>query len=233
VTYDPTYGYELAVIIQDGLKRMYELKENKFYYITTMNENWVQPEMPAGVEEGIVKGMYLLSEADSKAKNVVQLMGSGAILREVREAAELLKADWKVDSDVWSITSTNELTRDGNAAKRWNMLHPTDDNPKTPYITEQLSGRRGPVIASTDYMKLYSEQLRGFIPQNFHVLGTDGFGRSDTRTKLRHFFEVNRYFIVITALNALVQEGQFKAADVVKAMKKYGIDPNKVDPMTC
>lgn len=232
ISYDPTYGYELAVIVQDGLKRMYEKKENKFYYITTMNENWQQPEMPTGAEEGIVKGMYLLSEGNSKTKPKVQLMGCGSILREVREAAELLLKDWKVDADIWSITSTNELTREGQAIDRWNRLHP-ESEPKTPYITEQLKDRQGPVIAATDYMKLYADQLRAFIPQNFHVLGTDGFGRSDTRSKLRHFFEVNRYFIVVAALSALVDEGKFKPEDVTKAIKKYGIDPDKADPMTC
>lgn len=232
VSYDPTYSYELAVIIQDGLKRMYQDKENKFYYITTMNENWGHPEMPPGAEEGIVKGMYLLEEASVKAKQVVQLMGCGAILNEVREAANLLRQDFDIEADIWSLTSVNELRREGQACERWNMMHP-DKDAKVPYITQQIGERSGPVIAATDYMKNYADQLRSHIPQSYTVLGTDGFGRSDTRAKLRHFFEVNRYFIVIATLKALADEGKFKPADVAKAMKKYGIDADKTDPMTC
>lgn len=231
VSYDPTYAFEMAVIIQDGLKRMYELQENKFYYITAMNENYQHPEMPVGIEEGIIKGIYPLIKSKSKSKKRVQLMGSGTILREVESAVELLQDDWGVAADVWSITSANELRRDGLACERWNMLHP-NETPKVPYITEQLQASSGPFIAATDYMKLYSDQLRPYIPGTFKVLGTDGFGRSDTRAKLRHFFEVNRYFVVLAALSALVEGGSLKADIVAEAIKKYGISPDKLDPTT-
>ena len=231
-SYDPTYNYELAVIIQDGMKRMYGEKENCFYYITTMNENYVHPAMPEGAEEGIIKGMYKLEAGKSKKKNRVQLMGSGTILREVEAAAEILRNDYSVEADIWSMTSVNELARDGLAVSRHNMLNPTAKKPKKAYITEQLEGAKGPVIAATDYMKCYVEQLRDFIPAPLTVLGTDGFGRSDTRTKLRHFFEVNRYFVVIAALKALADEGSIKVDVVAKAIKDFDIDPNKVDPMT-
>lgn len=231
VSYDPTYAFEMAVIIQDGLKRMYELQENKFYYITAMNENYQHPEMPVGIEEGIIKGIYPLIKSKSKSKKRVQLMGSGTILREVESAVELLQDDWGVAADVWSITSANELRRDGLACERWNMLHP-NETPKVPYITEQLQASSGPFIAATDYMKLYSDQLRPYIPGTFKVLGTDGFGRSDTRAKLRHFFEVNRYFVVLAALSALVEDGSLKADIVAEAIKKYGISPDKLDPTT-
>ena len=231
-SYDPTYNYELAIIIQDGMKRMYADKENCFYYITTMNENYVHPEMPKGAEEGIIKGLYKLEAGKSKKKNRVQLMGAGTILREVEAAAEILRNDYSVEADVWSMTSVNELARDGLSVNRYNMLNPTAKKPKKAYITEQLEGAKGPVIAATDYMKGYVEQLRDFIPASFTVLGTDGFGRSDTRTQLRHFFEVNRYFVVIAALKALADEGAIKVDVVAKAIKDFGIDPDKVDPMT-
>jgi len=231
-SYDPTYSYELAVIMQNGLKRMYQDKENCFYYITVMNENYSHPDMPAGAEEGIIKGMYLLESAAPKAKKTVQLIGSGTILREVREAAILLRNDWGIDADVWSAPSINEVRREAQVCARWNLLHP-GEKPKVPYVTQLLSDKSGPVIASTDYMKLYADQLREFIPQRFVALGTDGFGRSDTRERLRHFFEVNRYFVVIAALKALADDGAIKPADVVKAIKKYGIDPDKRDPLTC
>ncbi|MCV6615152.1 MAG: pyruvate dehydrogenase (acetyl-transferring), homodimeric type [Cellvibrionaceae bacterium] len=232
-SYDPAYSYELAVIVQDGLKRMFEDKENCFYYITTMNENYVHPDMPAGVEEGIIKGVYLLAEGKppkgKKAKPRVQLMGAGSILGEVREAAKLLKEDHGVESDIWSLTSINELTRDGQAAERWNLLHP-EDEPKVPYLTQQLQGRQGPAIVATDYLKTYAEQLRAYVPGDYKVLGTEGFGRSDTRAKLRHYFEVDRYFVTIAALKSLADRGEIELALVTKAIKKYGIDPKKVDP---
>ncbi len=230
-TYDPAYSYELAVIIQDGLKRMYGDKENCFYYITTMNENYTHPDMPEGAEEGIVRGIYRLIEGKKKAKKKVQLMGAGTILREVEAAAQLLRDNHGVESDVWSLTSINELTRDGQRAERWSRLHP-DQSPRKAYVTAQLEGQEGPFIVSTDYMKNFSEQLRPYIPGRYYVLGTDGFGRSDTRAKLRHFFEVNRYFVTITALKALADEGKVPVSEVVEAMKKYGIDPDKADPMT-
>ncbi len=231
VSYDPAYSYELAVIIQDGLRRMYVDKENIFYYITVMNENYQHPGLPDGAEEGIIKGMYCLKESTSKNKLKVQLMGSGAILREVEAAAELLKKDWKVSSDVWSLTSVNVLRREGLHCSRWNMMHPGEEE-KVPYITRLLQGRQGPVIVSTDYMMSYTNQLREFIPQNFITLGTDGYGRSDTREKLRSHFEVDRYFITIASLKALCDEGELKVEDVKKAMKKYGIKPDKADPLT-
>lgn len=230
-TYDPTYAYELAVIIQDGMKRMYQDKENCFYYITLMNENYRHPDMPEGAQEGIIKGMYLLEQGKSKKKNRVQLMGAGTILREVRAAAEILRSDFDVEADVWSVTSVNELTRDGQRAQRWNMLHPTDA-PRKPYVAQQLEGRDGPVIIATDHLKTYSEQLRAFIPNDYTVLGTEGFGRSDSRAKLRFFFEVNSHFVVIAALKSLADQGKIKADVVAKAIKKFGIDPEKADPMS-
>jgi pyruvate dehydrogenase E1 component len=237
VTYDPTYAYELAVIIQDGMRRMYQEDESVFYYITTMNENYVQPEMPKGCEEGIKKGMYLLEDGDSKAYKVtskdklrIRLLGSGTILREVRAAAEILRKDYKVSVDVWSATSFNELARDGQAAERWNMLHP-EEQPKVSYVEECLSSQEGPVIVSTDYMKLYGEQIRAFVPAPFKVLGTDGFGRSDGRQKLRHFFEVDRSFIVLAALNELAKAGKIEASVVSKAIKTMKLNPEKVNPV--
>lgn len=232
VSYDPTFAYELAVIIQNGLKRMYVDKENVFYYITVMNENYAHPAMPAGAEAGIIKGMYCLRESTSSdAKIKVQLMGSGTILREVLAAADLLKSDWKVHSDVWSLTSVNELRKDALSCNRWNRLHPLE-KPRLPFVTQQLAGREGPVIAATDYMMSYTDQLREFIPQRYVTLGTDGFGRSDTREKLRSHFEVDRHSIVIATLKAVADEGKFKPADVVKAMKKYNIDAEKPDQWT-
>lgn len=230
-SYDPTYSYELAVIIQDGLQRMYGNKENCFYYITTMNENYAHPDMPEGAEQGIVRGAYKLIECKKKSKKKVQLMGAGTILREVEEAAVLLRENHGVESDVWSITSVNELTRDGQRADRWNRLHP-DQAPKKSYLTELLEGQDGPFVISTDYIKTFSEQLRPYVPGSYYVLGTDGFGRSDTRQKLRKFFEVDRYYVVVTALKALADAGTVDVKEVLEAMKKYGIDPDKADPMT-
>lgn len=231
-SYDPAYNYELAVIIQDGMKRMYVDKENYFYYITTMNENYSHPEMPEGAEEGIIKGLYKLQSGKSKKKLRVQLMGAGTILREVEAAADILRNDFNVEADIWSMTSVNELARDGLRANRYNLLNPGAKKPQKAYITEQLEKAKGPVIASTDYMKGYVEQLRDFIPAPFTVLGTDGFGRSDTRNKLRHFFEVNRYFVVVAALKALADQGDIKVDVVTKAIKEFGLDPDKADPMT-
>jgi len=231
VSYDPTYAYELAVIIQNGMERMYKEKENVFYYITVMNENYQHPAMPEGAEEGIIKGMYVLRESTSKPKLKVQLLGSGTILREVEAAAELLKKDWKVHSDIWSLTSANELVKDAMSASRYNRMHPGDDE-KVPYITEQLQDRQGPVISATDYMQTYVDRLREYIPKRFVSLGTDGFGRSDTREKLRSHFEVDRYYITCAALKALADDGEFPMGDVKKAMKKYGINPDKADPVT-
>ena len=233
ISYDPTYGYELAVIIHDGLKRMVEKQEDVFYYISVMNENYEQPAMPAGAEEGILKGMYLLRETKSKAKSRVQLLGSGTILREVLAAAELLEGDWGVAADVWSATSFTELRREGLAAERWNLLHP-ESAPRQPYVTQCLEKRRGPVVAASDYMKTFADQIRPFVPREriYRVLGTDGFGRSDSRAKLRYFFEVDRHFIAVAALKALADQGEGKASAVAAAIVKYGIDPAKSDPTT-
>ncbi|HEY6241099.1 MAG TPA: pyruvate dehydrogenase (acetyl-transferring), homodimeric type [Burkholderiales bacterium] len=233
VSYDPTFGYELAVIIQDGLRRMVTDQEDVFYYITVMNENYEHPAMPAGAQEGILRGMYLWRESKSKSKSRAQLMGSGTILREVIAAGELLESDWSIAADIWSATSFTELRRDGLAAERWNLLHP-EGKPRTPYVTERLEKRAGPVVAATDYMKTFADQIRPFVPQDriYRVLGTDGFGRSDSRAKLRHFFEVNRYFIAIAALKALADLGEVKPKVVADAIKKYGINPDKYDPVT-
>jgi pyruvate dehydrogenase E1 component len=234
VSYDPTYGYEVAVILQDGLRRMVGKQEDVFYYITLMNENYEHPAMPKGVEEGILKGMYLLRESKSKHKVRVQLLGSGTILREVLAAAEMLEADWGVAADVWSATSFTELRRDGLAAERWNLLHP-EGKQKISFVEKMLKERpAGPVVAASDYMKTFAEQIRPFVPKEraYRVLGTDGFGRSDSRAKLRHFFEVNRNFVVVAALKALVDQGEGKPKAVADAIKKYGIDPEKADPTT-
>jgi len=235
ISYDPTFAYEVVVIVRDGIRRMFQDQEDVYYYITLMNENYQHPAMPAGAEEGIVKGLYLLQEGrKTDKKNAaprVQLMGSGTILREVIAAADLLRDDWKVDADIWSATSFNELRRDGMSADRWNLLHPTKTARKS-YIESALEGHAGPVIAATDYMRSYAEQVRRHIPRRFEVLGTDGFGRSDYRAKLRQFFEVNRHYVVIAALKALADEGTLKADVVAKAIAKYGLDTERPDPWT-
>ncbi|MBA6414243.1 pyruvate dehydrogenase (acetyl-transferring), homodimeric type [Parahaliea sp. F7430] len=231
VSYDPAYAYELAVIIQDGLRRMHQECENKFYYVTTMNENYVQPEMPQGVEEGIIKGMYLLKRSPVTTGPRVQLMGSGTILREVIAAAEMLEADYKVAVDIWSLTSINELQREGKAAVRWNMLNP-EKPARVPYVTALLQDHEGPCVVATDYMKSYADQLREFIPGSFTALGTDGFGRSDTRDKLRKFFEVSREYVVIAALKSLVDEGELELSVLLEAIRTLGISPDKVDPLS-
>jgi len=231
ISYDPTYAYELAVIIQDGMRRMFEEGENCFYYITTMNENYVHPDMPEGVEDGIVRGLYRLRSVSAESGPVVQLLGAGAILREVEAAADLLARDFGIASDVWSVTSVNELARDGNDAARWNRLHPTE-TPRVPYLTEQLAGAPGPVIAATDYQKAYTDQLREFVPGSFTVLGTDGFGRSDTRQQLRQHFEVSREHITLAAIKALADQGTLPFEAVQDALSKLGIDADKPNPMT-
>ncbi len=229
VSYDPTFAYELTVIIHHGLDVMYVRKEPKYFYITVMNENYQQPEMPAGCEEGIIKGMYLLRKGSRKnAGKMVQLLGSGAILREVIAAAELLK-EFDIDADIWSVTSFNELKRDGDSVHRWNMLHP-DEKPRQCYIEQCLDNASGPVIAATDYLKSYAGQVREYVSSQYRVLGTDGFGRSDTRERLRHFFEVDRYFIVLAALDSLAKENIIDSALVKKAIDQFDIDPNKPDP---
>jgi pyruvate dehydrogenase E1 component len=229
--YDPTFSYELAVIIQDGLKRMYEENENIFYYITLMNENYTHPEMPKGVEEGIKKGAYLFRKAKKSKNPVVQLMGSGTILREVIAAAELLSTDYGVEADIWSILGVNELHRDGVEAERYNLTHP-EAKAKVPYLTKVMEGHEGPVVISTDYMRSYPEQIRRLIPnKRVTILGTDGFGRSDFREALRKFFEVDRFYIAIAALKGLADEGSIATKTVSEAIKKYGIDVDKPNPL--
>ena len=231
VSYDPTFVYELAVIIHDGLRRMYQDGESIYYYITCMNENYAHPAMPEGVEEGIVKGMYLYDPSSSKRKTRVQLLGSGTILREVIAAAEILESNYSVAADIWSVTSFNELAREGHSADRWSRLHPTEERRKS-YVEDCLESSVGPIIAATDYMQVYADQIRRFVPRSYHVLGTDGFGRSDTRVNLRKFFEVNRNHIVATALNALKQEGAISAKKVAQAYQDLEIDSEKPDPLS-
>lgn len=231
ISYDPTFAYELAVIIQDGLRRMFVEQENVFYYITVMNENYSHPQLPQGMEEGIRQGMYRLQSQGKEDQPKVQLLGCGTILREVMAAAELLEKDFKVSSDIWSVTSFNELARQGEQTQRWNMLHPKTKH-KTSYVTQNLASTQGPVVAATDYMRAYANQIRAFIPKRYFVLGTDGYGRSDTRAQLRKFFEVNRYYVVVAALNALAEEGTLPASKVAEAIKKYKIDPQKPYPTT-
>jgi len=231
IAYDPTFAYELAVIIHDGLRRMYQEQENIFYYITTMNENYTHPALPEGVTEGILKGIYLLQEGDKTAAPRVQLLGSGAILREVLAAAELLKGDFGISADIWSTTSFNELHRDGLAVQRWNLLHP-EEQARECYLAQQLKGKKGPVVAATDYIKQHADQVRAFIPAPYRVLGTDGFGRSDTREALRRFFEIDRHYITLAALQSLAEEGDVPQSKVAEAIKKYDIDPERPDPVT-
>ncbi|MBP1208195.1 pyruvate dehydrogenase E1 component [Duganella sp. 1411] len=231
--YDPTFGHELAVIIQDGMRRMVEEQEDVFYYITIMNENYPHPGIKPGQEEGILKGMYLLQKGDEKAKQRVQLIGSGTILRESIFAAELLKNDWNIAADVWSAPSLTLVARDGQDAERWNLVNPTKEA-RVPYVAQLLKDTSGPIVATTDYMRAFAEQIRAFIPKDrtYRVLGTDGFGRSDTRAALREFFEVNRYYITVAALKSLAEEGKIDVKVVEEAVVKYGLNPNKPNPVT-
>jgi pyruvate dehydrogenase E1 component len=234
ISYDPTFAHEVGVILHHGLKRMVEKQDNVFYYLTLLNENYAMPGLKAGTEEQILKGMYLLEEGADAGKKAprVNLLGSGTILRESLEARKLLAVDWGVSANVFSCPSFNELTRDGQDCERWNLLHPTLQ-PRVPFVTQQLAPHAGPVIASTDYMKNYAEQIRAFVPQGraYKVLGTDGFGRSDFRSRLRQHFEVNRHYIVVAALKALAEEGAVPAARVAEAIAKYGIEADKVNPL--
>ncbi|MBC3765320.1 pyruvate dehydrogenase (acetyl-transferring), homodimeric type [Neptunicella marina] len=232
ITYDPTYGYEVAVIVQDGMRRMFEEQENVFYYLTVMNENYVQPAMPEGAEEGIRKGLYKLESVEaSKAKASVKLLGSGTILNQVREAAQILKSDFNISSEVYSATSFNELGRDGLNCERSNMLNPKGDQ-RVPYITKVLNdGVKGPTIAATDYVKAYADQVRAFVPGQYKVLGTDGFGRSDSRANLRHHFEVDAKFIVVASLYELARGGELDMKIVADTIEKYGIAQDKLNPL--
>jgi pyruvate dehydrogenase E1 component len=229
--YDPTFGYELAVIIQDGLRRMVVEQEDAFYYVTLMNENYVHPAMPAGSQEGILRGMYLFREGPSSKKPRVQLLGSGTILREVIGAADLLAEDWGIAADIWSVTSFTELRRDGIQAERWNMLHPTAE-PKRPFVLESLDGRRGPVIASTDYIRAFADQIRQWVPAPYQALGTDGFGRSDYRRALRRFFEVDRHYVTVAALKSLADSGDIDPRRAQDAIERYEVDPESPIPTT-
>ncbi len=231
VCYDPCYAYEMAIIIHDGMRRMMKDQESVFYYITAMNENYHQPALPEGVEDGIIKGMYQLKSLTTEKPVKVNLLGSGVILREVIAAAEMLATDWDVGSDLWSVTSFTELRRDGLDASRWNLLNP-DEKPRKPYVTSQLDDHPYPVIASSDYMKALSDGIREFVPGSYTVLGTDGFGRSDTREKLRDFFEVDRRYVVIAALKSLAEQNAIDASLVRTAIDKYGVDSNKPNPVT-
>ncbi|MCX7999271.1 MAG: pyruvate dehydrogenase (acetyl-transferring), homodimeric type, partial [Leptospiraceae bacterium] len=233
ISYDPTFAYELAVILHDGLRRMYVEQEDIFYYITIMNENYLHPAMPKGVEQDILKGMYLFFKGrQDKDKPRVQLLGSGTIFREVMAASVLLEQDWGVLSDVWSCTSFTELARNWNETYRYNTLH-FEEEPRLSHVEKCLKDFAGPVVAATDYVRLFSEQIRPAIQnlgKRYATLGTDGFGRSDTREKLREFFEVNRYWVTITALRLLAEEGKIPREKVKQAIQKYGINPNKPYP---
>ncbi|ADE12971.1 pyruvate dehydrogenase (acetyl-transferring), homodimeric type [Sideroxydans lithotrophicus] len=230
VSYDPTFAYELAVIVQDGMRRMYQNQEDVFYYLTVMNENYAHPAMPKGVEAGIIKGMYKFSASKAKTKAKVQLLGSGTILREVIAAGELLERDFGIAADVWSVTSFNELRREGIDCERWNTLHP-EAKARVSYVEQSLDAKT-PVIAATDYIRSYADQIRPFVKARYKTLGTDGFGRSDFRVKLRQFFEVDRFYVAVTALKALADEGTIPASEVSKAIKLYKINPDKPNPTT-
>jgi len=229
VSYDPAYSYEVAVIIADGLRRMLAEQEDVFFYITLMNENYEHPALPEGAEAGILRGMYPLRSSDLDGPRV-QLLGSGTIVREVLDAADLLAADYGVAADVWSATSFTELRRDGLAAERWNMLHP-EAEPRRSFVEECLAAHRGgPVIASTDYVRTFADQIRPFVPGRYRVLGTDGYGRSDYRRNLRRFFEVDRHYVAVAALSSLAEEGAVPARTVADAIARYGIDPGTPEP---
>lgn len=231
VSYDPTFAYELAVILHKGMQVMYEENKNVFYYVTVMNENYMQPAMPEGAEEGIVKGMYLFRQGSRKKKRV-QLMGSGTILREVIAAAAMLEDEWNIAADIWSVTSFTELEREAADCKRWNTLHPMDEE-RVPYVTQQLADAKGPVVAATDYMRAFSEQIRPYVGHRRYItMGTDGFGRSDLRSELRRHFEVNAHYVVVTALKALADMGEIEPKVVAQAIKVYKIDPDKPNPVT-
>jgi len=231
ISYDPTFAFEVAVIIQNGLRRMCAEQEDVYFYLTVMNENYTHPAMPEGAVPGILKGMYKLRDGSEGKAPRVQLLGSGVILRQAIAAAELLKSDWGVDADIWSCPSFTELARDGNAVTRWNTLHPSE-TPRRSHVETCLAGTQGPVIAATDYMRLFAEQIRALIPRRYVVLGTDGYGRSDTREKLRHYFEVNPQYLAVAALKALADDGAIPMAKVAEAIAKYGLDPDKPAPWT-
>jgi pyruvate dehydrogenase E1 component len=228
--YDPCFNYELAVIIQDGLRRMCAEQESVFYYITVMNENYAHPALPADAAAGILRGMYRL-KTSGKGKVRVQLLGSGTILREVIAAADVLQEKFGVPADVWSVTSFSELRREALDVERWNARHP-EDQPRTSHVQECFADTRGPFVAATDYMKIVADQIRQWVPGRYVALGTDGFGRSDGREALRHHFEVDRKSVVVAALKALADEGSIEHGMVTKAMTELGVDPDKPNPVT-
>jgi pyruvate dehydrogenase E1 component len=230
ISYDPTFQFEVAVIVQDGMRRMFAEQEDIYYYITVMNENYEHPEMPVGAEADIIKGMYSLKKGGEGALRV-QLLGSGTIFNEVIAAADLLKNDWGVEADIWGCPSFNELARNGQDTARWNLLHPLEE-PKKSHVEQKLDGAAGPVIAATDYIKMFAEQIRPFVKSTYITLGTDGFGRSDTRENLRHFFEVDRRWVTLAALKALADEGKISRDTVAAALVKYNLDPSKPNPMS-
>jgi pyruvate dehydrogenase E1 component len=228
--YDPAFGYEVAVIIQDGLRRMVAEQEDVFFYITLMNENYRHPAIPEGAVDGILRGIYLLRSSSRSGEGPrVQLLGSGSILNEVLAAAELLESDFGVAADVWSVTSFTELRRDGIEVERWNMLHPLEE-PRQAYVSSCLEGRDGPVVASTDYIRTFADQIRQWVPRRYRVLGTDGFGRSDFRSALRRFFEVDRHYVAVAALKELADTGEIDAARVKEAIERYEIDADAEMP---
>ncbi len=233
VSYDPTFSYEVAVIVQDGLRRMYAEQEDVFYYITVMNENYEHPGMPEGAEADIIKGMYLFKEGPKETTqgHRVQLLGSGTILREVIAAADLLERDFGISADIWSCPSFTELRREAMAAERWNLLHPLEGR-RLSHVETCLAGRTGPVVAATDYMRLFADQIRTWVPGRYRVLGTDGFGRSDYRARLRDFFEVNRHWVVVAALHSLAEAGVIPARTVADAIARYSIDTDRPAPWT-
>jgi pyruvate dehydrogenase E1 component len=232
VSYDPTFSHEVAVILHNGLERMVQNQEDVFFYITLMNENYAHPGLRKGTEQEILKGMYLLEQVgEAKAKLRVQLLGSGTILREVQAGARILAEQFGIASDVWSCPSFNELRREGLDVARHNLLHPTD-TPRVPFVTQQLQGHEGPVVAATDYMKTFADQIRPFMPEGrrYTVLGTDGFGRSDSRAKLREFFEVDRRYVAVAALYSLMQDGKIKPKQVQDAISSLGIQADRINP---
>jgi len=231
--YDPTFAGEVAVILHYGMQRMLDQQEDEFFYLTLMNENYSHPALPEGAAEGVIKGMYLLKDAGKAKKGElrVQLLGSGTILREAIAAAELLDKDFGVTADIWSCPSFTELRRDGWDAERWNRFNPEAKTPRKAYVTQLLEGRQGPVIAATDYVRAFADQIRAFVPATYTVLGTDGFGRSDTRANLRRHFEVDRYYIAQAAIEGLMKDGKMTGKDVARAIKLYKIDPEKANPV--
>jgi pyruvate dehydrogenase E1 component len=229
VSYDPAFAYEIAVIVEDGIRRMYKECESIFYYITVMNEQYEMPPMPDGVREGILKGIYRVKTADTKGAHRAQLLGSGAILLEVLKAQQILAEKYGVAADVWSVTSYQELYRDGHAAERWNRLHPTE-KPRVPYVAQALGGSEGVIVAASDYMKALPDMIDRWLPRRLSSLGTDGFGRSESRASLRDFFEVDAKHVVVATLDALARDGKIEGARVAQAIKDLGIDPEKSNP---